>query len=313
MIISFRTVKRSMAFLVSMLIGLFFIFSAYSKIPTLEQFGWRITETTFLNWTLSEWIARFIIGLEFFLGILFLFHLRLKRLGIPLAILTLSVFSVYLLYVIFILKETQDCNCFGDVLSMTPLQSLIKNGFLIGILWILRTIRFSWTFNYVKPVLIGAFLVCLLVPFVMSPPDSIYLNDPDPQLNRAIPLSLLYEKAPIPPKVELRKGKHILLFLSLSCTFCKKAAERMRVMKAKNPSIPFYAIMNGRAEELNAFIAETRMNNIPYTLFNGADNFTTLNGSYSLPTIKWVNDTTVVRESNYITLKESEILRWLKP
>ncbi|MBU3677776.1 MAG: hypothetical protein FGM54_11440, partial [Chitinophagaceae bacterium] len=137
--ITFRTVKRSLAFLVSMLIGLFFIFSAYTKIPTLEQFGWRITETTFLNWTLSEWVARFIIGSEFFLGMLFLFHLRLKRLGIPLAILLLSVFSIYLLYLILGLKETSSCHCFGEVLSMSPLQSLIKNGILIGILLILRT------------------------------------------------------------------------------------------------------------------------------------------------------------------------------
>ncbi len=244
--ITFRTIKRSVAFLVSMLIGLFFIFSAYTKIPTLEQFGWRITETTLLDWNLSEWVARLIIGLEFFLGILFLFHLRLKRLGIPLAILTLGVFSVYLLYVIFVLKETTSCNCFGDVLTMTPMQSLIKNGFLIGILLILRTIRFSWTFNYIKPILIGGFIVCLLVPFVMSPPESIYINNEEPPLKKPIPLSLLYQHAKQTPSVELRQGKHIILFLSLSCTYCKKAAERMRVMKSENPTIPFYAILNGR-------------------------------------------------------------------
>ena len=193
--ISLRTVKRSLAFLVSMAIGLFFIFSAYSKIPTLEQFGWRITETTFLNWTLSEWVARIIIGFEFFVGVLFLFHLRLKRVGIPLAMTMLIVFSSYLLYVIFVRKENIDCGCMGEWWPMTPMQSLIKNGVLITLLFLLRTIRFSWTFNYVKPVLWGSLLVCILVPFLLSPPESIYIQPAERVMNKPIPLSLLYQSS----------------------------------------------------------------------------------------------------------------------
>ena len=102
-----------------------------------------------------------------------------------------------------------------------------------------------------------------------------------------------------------------MLFLSLSCTYCKKAAQRFRVMKNKKPNLPVYAIMNGSPDELKAFIAETRMDNIPYTLFNGAAEFAELNGGPSLPTVKWVKDTTVVREPNYITVTEKEISEWL--
>lgn len=307
-----RAIKRSLAFLVSMAIGLFFIVSAYYKIPTLEQFGWRITETTFLNWTMAEWVARIIIGLEFFVGFLFLFHLRLKRVGIPLAMFMLVLFSSYLLYVIFIRKENVDCGCMGDVLTLTPVQSLIKNGVLIGLLFLLRNIRFSWTFDKVKPVLWGALLVCMVVPFVMSAPESIYIHPKARTISKPIPLSLLYTStANQAPAVELRKGKHVLLFLSLSCTYCKKAAQRFRVMKAKYPALPIYAIMNGLPSELNGFITETRMDNIPYTLFNGASDFSAMNGSTSLPTVKFVSDTTVVREANYITVTENDILTWM--
>jgi uncharacterized membrane protein YphA (DoxX/SURF4 family)/peroxiredoxin len=307
-----RTVKRSLAFIVSMAIGLFFIYSAYSKIPTLEQFGWRITETTFLNWTMSEWVARIIIGMEFFVGVLFLFHLRLKRLGIPLAMTMLVVFSSYLVYVAYIRKENVDCGCMGEVLRLTPLQSLIKNGVLIGLLLLLRSIRFSWTFERVKPVLWVSLIVCLLVPFIMSAPESIYIHPEAKTIRKPIPLSLLYTStANQAPSIELRKGKHVLVFLSLSCTYCKKAAQRFRVMKAKYPELPVYAIMNGSPSELKGFIAETRMDNVPYTLFNGADDFSAMNGSTSLPTVKFVSDTTVVREVNYITVTENDILTWL--
>lgn len=311
--ITLRSIKRSLAFLVSMAIGLFFVFSAYSKIPTLEQFGWRITETTFLNWTISEWVARLIIGMEFFVGVLFLFHLRLKRLGIPLAMMMMLVFSSYLLYVIFVRNENVDCGCMGEWWPMTPAQSLIKNGVLIALLFLLRSIRFSWTFERVKLVLWSVLLVCLLVPFLLSPPESIYIQPAERIVNKPIPLSLLYQSSTNQaPKVELRKGKHVLLFLSLSCTYCKKAAQRFRVMKAKLPTMPVYAIMNGSPSELKAFIAETRMDNIPYTLFNGAADFAALNGGPSLPTVKWVKDTTVVREPNYITVTENDISAWLK-
>jgi hypothetical protein len=82
-------------------------------------------------------------------------------------------------------------------------------------------------------------------------------------------------------------------------------------MKAKYPALPIYAIMNGLPSELNGFITETRMDNIPYTLFNGASDFSAMNGSTSLPTVKFVSDTTVVREANYITVTENDILTWM--
>jgi hypothetical protein len=37
-----------------------------------------------------------------------------------------------------------------------------------------------------------------------------------------------------------------------------------------------------------------------------------MNGGYALPTIKWIKDTTVVKESNYINLDEKDILDWIK-
>ena len=83
-------------------------------------------------------------------------------------------------------------------------------------------------------------------------------------------------------------------------------------MKQKYPELPVYAIMNGMPSDLKGFMTETRMDNIPYTLYNGASNFSAMNGSTSLPTVKFVNDTTVVREANYITVTEQNILTWLR-
>jgi hypothetical protein len=83
-------------------------------------------------------------------------------------------------------------------------------------------------------------------------------------------------------------------------------------MKTKHPTIPFYFIMNGDKKDLKPFFVETKSENIPYTLFNGAEEFMQMNGSAILPGIKWVEDTTVIEESNYLTLDEKEIIKWIK-
>lgn len=83
-------------------------------------------------------------------------------------------------------------------------------------------------------------------------------------------------------------------------------------MKEEYPQLPFYAVLNGDSSRLAEFFTDTRMTNVPYNLFIGAEEFATMNGGYSFPTIKWVKDTTLVRESNYLTLNEKDILAWLK-
>ena len=83
-------------------------------------------------------------------------------------------------------------------------------------------------------------------------------------------------------------------------------------MKDEHPELPFYAIINGDSTDVDDFFKDTRMTNIEYTLFNGPEQFAEMNGGFALPTIKWVQDTTLIKESNYLTLNESEILEWIK-
>ena len=196
---------------------------------------------------------------------------------------------------------------------MTPLQSIYKNIALIGLIILLRWKHREWNFPYMNLSLTLAFIACTSLPVILNPPESIYIYDQRPDLNQPIPLSILYQsKENPPPDIELRKGKHIISFMSLTCEYCRKAAKRMRIMKEKHPELPFYVILNGDSSNLNDFFKDTRMSNIDYSLFNGAEQFAKMNGGYSFPSIKWVNDTTLIRESNYLTLDEAEVLQWMK-
>ena len=305
--------RNLLILLLSFLIGAVFVFSALSKIPSLEQFGWTVVETTFLNWTAAEWAARLLIGLELFLGLLFIAHFRLRRLAIPLSLLVLILFTVYLLLVIGRQGNGGNCGCFGEVIAMTPLQSVWKNLILIVLIVVLHRFTLEWDFRFSRYIVPATLLLCFALPIGLNPPESIYIYDKQPDLNEPIPLSILYhsEKNTAPTE-ELRKGKHIITFMSLTCEYCRKAAKRIRIMKAEYPELPFYAVLNGDSSRLAEFFTDTRMTNVPYNLFIGAEEFATMNGGYSFPTIKWVKDTTLVRESNYLTLNEKDILAWLK-
>lgn len=305
--------KKVISSFLNVLIGLVFIFSALSKIPSLEQFGWTIVETTFLNWTFAEWFARILIGLELWLGLLFILHWSIKKVAIPLSVSVLVIFTLYLVQVISSQGNSGNCGCFGEVVAMTPLQSIYKN---IGLLVLIGLLYFTyreWTFKYQSFVMMFILLACISAPIAFNPPESIYVYDKEPDLNKPIPLSILYQSSKNkPPNIEVRKGKHIVTFLSLTCSYCRKAAKRMRIMKDKHPELPFYAIINGDSSNLDDFFKDTRMTNIDFTLFNGPEEFSTMNDGFSLPTIKWVQDTTLIRESNYLTLNENDLLEWLK-
>lgn len=307
------SLKKIFSILLSIIIGGIFIFSAISKIPTLEQFGWTIVETTFLNWTAAEWSARLLVALELFLGVLFVMNFKLKKIAIPISLLLLSVFTIYLMLVIKTQGNSGNCGCFGDVVQMTPMQSIWKNIGLIILILTLFAIQWEWSFKYSTLLTTLLFLVTGVVPFLLSPPESIYIMDENPWTKEPIPLSILYNSSTNQaPKEELRKGKHVLLFMSLTCGHCRKAAKRVRIMKEKNPEIPFYAILNGDSTNIKDFFDDTKMLNVPYSTFNGAEEFLEMNKTTALPSIKWMEDTNMVKVSNYLNLDENEIKDWLK-
>jgi uncharacterized membrane protein YphA (DoxX/SURF4 family) len=301
------------AIVLQLIVGFTFIISALSKIPTLEIFGWTIVETTFLNWTVAEWFARILIGLELFVGIALVLHVRNRNFILPIAFAMMLVFSAYLILIWIQYGNSGNCGCFGELLPMTPAESILKNILLLMMLIVIRQFGFQYNFKFQKMALAILSLICIAFPVWESPPESIYIAEKEPLLNKPIPLSLLYtslqNKAPL---VELRKGKHIVSFMSLTCTFCRKAAKRLRIMKKENPQLPIFIVLNGDSTKLKTFFDDTKASNIDYIHFNGPDEFLRMNGSASFPSIKWVEDTTVIRESNYVTLDEKEILAWIK-
>lgn len=294
----------------SIALGAVFLYSAYTKLWPIQTFEYTLVEFANMPWWLAAVASRVFIGLETALGILFIANIYGSRKWVlQISLLLLGIFSVYLVYLWSTVGNDVNCGCFGDAIWMSPLSSLIKNAVMIAVTIILWKYNKGLQQKWSQYAGIALFIVILALPLFVFPipgTQPSFLNKDKYKID----LSALYnsEKNP-PPAVELRKGKHIIAFMSLTCPHCKIAAYKMQLMKQSNPDISMFLVLNGDSTNLQPFWDKTGAKSIPNTMLLGRD-FVNLSG-ISLPAIYWINDSWVEAQSTYIDLSQSEIEKWL--
>ena len=125
------------------LISFLFVFGAISKLISMPFFDGMVAElilgADYFNqprgMLMVQWLTRILVALELWIGIALLQNKGLKKFTLPLTLITLLLFTIHLFYE-SLKKENGfiegNCGCFGDVLPMNNLESIIKNG--IGII-----------------------------------------------------------------------------------------------------------------------------------------------------------------------------------
>src|ERR1035437_2033460 len=109
------------------LCGALFLFSGYSKLFPVEFFEYQLVGDHLANWTSAAFLARFIIGLEFFLGFALLLTFDYKNSIVKTAGLLTILFTLYLVILLFVKGNEANCNCFGQYIKMSVTESLVKN------------------------------------------------------------------------------------------------------------------------------------------------------------------------------------------
>jgi len=127
-----------------LLLSFLFIFGAVSKLISMPFFDGMVAELIlgqdYFNrpqeMILVQWLTRILVALELWIGIALLQNKGFKKVTLPLTLLTLILFTVHLFYE-SLKKENGfiegNCGCFGDVLPMNNLESIIKNVIGIGL------------------------------------------------------------------------------------------------------------------------------------------------------------------------------------
>ncbi|MCA0388652.1 MAG: DoxX family membrane protein [Bacteroidetes bacterium] len=157
--------------ILSISLGVMFIFSGISKLFPIEAFETVTVQQGIMNWELVPWFSRAMISFELFLGLLFLLNIKLRKFTLPASFLLLLVFTVYLAILEFTGKGGDNCGCFGEMIPMTALQSILKNLIFmgtVGYLYFAIEAEKKYTFVHIAAGYVVV-LVTILVLFPVKP------------------------------------------------------------------------------------------------------------------------------------------------
>ena len=332
-----ETPHKSTSFYIQRIIGAIllvalaavFFYSAYTKLGVLfhwqtgsgfpikliaddnsfDSFQWTFLDLGISSIIAASFIAHFMIGFELLLGFLLLFHVYLKSFTYKVVIAVLSVFIIYLLVVILRQGNTGNCGCFGNQHAMTPLQAIWKNLAMIAATLVL------WKIYPVKPYKLSPFVFIISTAIALSVPFAlrlVYVGTEPEKYTKAVNLDPLYKYSPA-PNIDLRKGKHIVAFMSLTCPHCKKAAYLLQIIHHDHPDIPIYMVLDGPDAYYKKFFTETHADSVPFIYYKHTDDFMKMAGP-SVPSIFWMNNGVAEYKSvyAYYQLDPGYMEQWLK-
>lgn len=305
--------KEFLAYFISALLGILFLFSAYAKLFPVELFEYTFVDLGILPWSLSPWVARFFIGFEWFLGSLLLLNITGKNnIAIKITLAFLLLLTLYLVVIYALRGNEANCGCFGELWELSTLESILKNIVLITttiLLWAIHPGSLFKKYSMVINTIL--FLTSFALPFILNP----FTPGGEPMVNKlskGFPLevsAIQKPEHPFPLTKDITKGKWLVGFFSLTCQHCKIAAYKISVIHQKNPDIPIYFILNGDVSDFNSFKEYSKMGDIPYSYMTTKEGFLK-NTGVTVPALLLVKDGFVEQRVPYLNLSQEELEKY---
>jgi len=304
-------VKRVSFISLRVLLGLLFVFSAYAKIDPIEYFEFQLVNDHLANWALSSYFARAIIGFELFLGLCFLTNFDWKKLVVKSAFVMMILMTIYLLITFIFRGNEPNCNCFGNFIKVSTVESIAKNIAILLVLFLVLRFDKGYEYRFPRIILPAAFVIAMSTVYVVNPVNKeFYRSIDEKEVNYKVDLSFLYTDSTfVTPPTDLMKGKHVVAFISLTCPHCRLAALKFGIIKKQDPNIPIYFVLNGDSVNLKPFYEETKAEHIPSNIVLGR-RFVFISG-FSLPNIMFLNNGIVERKVSYHEITKETIEDWL--
>lgn len=233
-------------------LGILFLFSAISKIVAPGLFEITILEQGIIqSREVAAYFGRLIIVLELFLGLAFFQPCYLKKLILPLSLLTLIGFTGLLSYS-FLIGDTSNCGCFGEVLKMSPLEAIVKNIVLI----IIGLFSFNLEETKSKNIYIPALLFFISIVIVLGvAPIKSYEN---------LKFSK-YTDFENEGRVDLTSDDKLVAIFFINCEHCIATAKEIVTLENESDKLKnFYILFAGEeTDSVKHFLNEINIDH-PY-------------------------------------------------
>lgn len=326
--------------LLRIFIGCLFVFSGLSKLFPILAFEVQLIVHGFRSWFVVTWLSRLVIAFEIFLGLSFFQKNFLKQFFIPAATGLLIIFSLDLIRQIILRGFGGDCGCFGQVLTMSPLEALIKNIILISALIYLNgLLQAKSSKNILFP---ASFLLISFLPvFLLFPPRQFQIqtgnSDQTSSFNSSGSTKItssnkspnnsfgnsntkLVDQKKSPKKkitkitsfknfsggvnVDLTKGENIVAMLSMNCGSCIDAGLEIGKLKNEIKLPPVYYLLFGEEKQLTEFFSKTKAK-FPYKILDDETFFTLAKGSAPRIFLLWNGK--IINEWDFRTFSAKEL------
>lgn len=293
-----------------LLLSATFLVSAYTKAIDFSSFEVRLLDTGIFNWSITPWVAATFIGLEYLVGLGFLWFSHRIRLLMGLTWALLLGFSGYLAVLLFTQGNDVNCGCMGETLAFTPIQALIKNGLSMLILVLLHFFEGKSALPFARGWwVVGMAGVAGILTAVSIP--SMYLQAAEPleskvYFNHALLKTYGFAHMNAP---QAKKDKTMYAFLSMSCGHCQVAAERIGSITQQS-KLPIQLVINGDSSELISFVQEHEIGQLPLQML-GAEPFLALAGNH-LPSLLIVENDSVTYQLQLFNLNGALLDKLLK-
>jgi glutaredoxin len=270
--------------IIRIFVGLVFIISGLAKLYPIEPFEIIFVDLGISNFLWAPFLARFIIGFELFLGFSILFNTWLKDIVYKLALISLLIFSAYLIFLLVTVGNQVDCGCFGSFLELNPIESILKNVLLIVLLLFIKRRYHNG----------GVFLLLPIVFFVLCISSTFLLNRVGLHSLQGIEVNEKVDYSKLPKvyqnneKVDFSEGKKMIAFFSNSCPHCINAS-RIFASIGKGTTINnLYYVVGAKTDgSLNEFL-DISENTFPVLWINDDEFFKYSGGR--LPAIVYLED-----------------------
>ncbi|PKL83612.1 MAG: hypothetical protein CVV24_03955 [Ignavibacteriae bacterium HGW-Ignavibacteriae-3] len=289
--------KLKIPLVIRLILGVLFLLSAYSKMISpglieiiLLDHGLAASRET------AAVVVRILIGFEFALGLSFFQPFAIKQIVVPVSILFLIGFTIYLGYTALILKDAQNCGCFGEMIKMSPVESIIKNIVLIGMLILVFKLSVEKKNYFIVPVItiISIALVFIFIP-IKSQNDLLFAQ---------------YTNFNDAGRVDLSQGEKLIAIFNTECDHCQHLAADLTVMSQKAKQLPeIYALMFTEGTVTPDSFKVLTGSDFPYHMIEMNEFFSLI--GQSPPRLYWLIDGTVKEfwDKDFIENIEKKILQ----
>jgi hypothetical protein len=215
--------------ILQLLLAITFLFSAYTKAVGPGFFEITLMDQGIApNRVIAVYLARFFIGLEFALGFLMLLPFYIKQL-MHFTFFLLGGFTLHLIY-LWSIGDTDNCGCFGEMISMTPEQSIIKNIIMLAIAIAVFKTAETKKIKKTIPVVFSAVTII-----------SMWIILPIPNHNE-FPFDS-FTRFETRGRVDLSSGEKLVAIFNLDCEHCQETANELAKLKRSVENFPEFYVL----------------------------------------------------------------------